>query len=338
MTELLRYLAIHGASLRDALIGDQVAEKALLNQERLQVVSVHPDAFLPIEFVYDRPAPALDAPLCPGSAQALSTGECPGTCPEGDDAPFPVVCPLSFWCMKRVIERHASSPERVQELQGSADLALRAEPGSGRRSIDALRGGLFAFHERVNKSKPGTSDAVMTALSSTTQAPPVVAATWSDWEQAVASGHPTLLVLLSHTVQTSVDQPALEIGADQQLLCAYIGEKHVAVDAPTPPIVLLLGCETAVNAVAFENFVSAFHRKGAAIVVGTTATVLGYHAAAVAAELVTSLHAAVADDTVGSTFGDVMRAARRDLVAKGYAMALALTAYGDADWKLAEPS
>ncbi|HZN13472.1 MAG TPA: hypothetical protein VFB78_04335 [Acidimicrobiales bacterium] len=338
MTDLMRFLAVQGALLRDSLIGDQVAEASLLDQEKLQVVSVHPEAFVPIEFIYDRPAPALDAPICEGAAKALADGSCPSTCPTGQDAPFPVVCPLSFWCMQRVIERHASSPERVQAIRGHADLAINAEPGTGRRSLDALKGGLIAFHERVDRAKPGTSAAVIDALRSVTETPPVVAATWAEWTQAVATGHPTLLVLLSHTVEEeSTHQAGLAIGADDALYCAYLDEQHVAAEGSSPPIVLLLGCDTALNDVQYENFVNAFHRKGAAMIVGTTATVLGYHAAAVAAALVGALHAAVVDDQVGSTFGDVLRAARRELVGKGYAMALALTAYGDADWRLAEP-
>ena len=336
MTELLRYLAIHGSSLRHRLITDQVAEKRLLDNEKLQVVSVSPDAFLPLEFVYEKPAPALDAPVCPAAADALRSGTCASSCPTATTAPFPVVCPLSFWCMQRVIERHASSPERVQALRGHADLALHAQPGTGRRTLDALQSGLFAFHERVDRGQAGASRGVVAALTSATAKPPVVVATWADWEAAVAEHQPTLLVLLSHTVEVeAVDQCALEIGADQQLLCAYLGPQHVT-GGKTPPIVLLLGCETALNDVEFENFVSAFHRNGAAVVVGTTATVLGYHAADVASALVTALHAAVVDETVGSTFGDVLRAARRELIGKGYAMALALTAYGDADWRLAE--
>ena len=47
------------------------------------------------------------------------------------------------------------------------------------------------------------------------------------------------------------------------------------------PIVLLLGCETAVTD-ELQSFVSRFQDLGAALVVGTTASVLGQRAAPVA--------------------------------------------------------
>jgi hypothetical protein len=334
MTDLLRYLAMQGSLLHDRLIADQVDDQ-LTAQKRMQVVSVHPEAFVPLEFVYDKPPPARDAPVCPGASEALTTGTCPTTCPTGDESPFPVVCPQSFWCMNRVIERHASTPERVQALRGHADLAISAEPGAGRRTLHVLQRGAFAFSNRVDAQTPGTSSAVEKAIAEATNEPARVVETWASWAQTIADDHPSLLVLLSHTVEDDeFDQPALEIGTDEQLLCSYLEPKYVSATESEAPLVLLLGCETALSDVAFENFVSAFQRNGAAIVVGTTATVLGYHAATVAASLVSELRSAVVDESVGSTFGEVLVAARRQLVAKGYAMALALTAYGDADWRL----
>ena len=61
------------------------------------------------------------------------------------------------------------------------------------------------------------------------------------------------------------------------------------------------------------------------------ATVAGKHAASVAKRLATALKEASAPRW--TAFGDLLRDARRSLLANGEVMALCLTAYGDADWR-----
>ena len=58
----------------------------------------------------------------------------------------------------------------------------------------------------------------------------------------------------------------------------------------------------------------------------------GYQAAPVAAALVEALAGAVENGE--ASFGEVLVDLRRRLLARGYVMALTLTAYGDADWQL----
>jgi hypothetical protein len=137
-------------------------------------------------------------------------------------------------------------------------------------------------------------------------------------------------VLLPHTL-TAESEPALEIAASERLPRSFMSKALVGVG--DPPIVLLLGCETALADVDFENFVIGFLRYGAAIVVGTVATVLGYQAAPVASALVTELAKAAAARKAAS-FGEVIRSSRAQLLAEGHVMALSLTAYGDSDWQL----
>jgi hypothetical protein len=101
-------------------------------------------------------------------------------------------------------------------------------------------------------------------------------------------------------------------------------------------VVLLLGCDTAVNELGFQTFVAQFREQGAAVVIGTIVSVLGRNAAPVAQALVRDLATASRSKRASSTtFGEVMAASRRRLLAGGELMALCLTAYGDADWVLA---
>ena len=71
---------------------------------------------------------------------------------------------------------------------------------------------------------------------------------------------------------------------------------------------------------------------GAVIIVSTIATILGRHAGPAAAAIVQELKAQ--EGNTNTTFGDVMLAVRRRLLADGIPMVLGLTSYGDADWRI----
>jgi hypothetical protein len=327
---LLRLLARKGVLLREELSLGQGVEGQLLDQRRLQVLTVRAESFVPLEFVYDFAPPAKDATLCPDAVESLRAGHCP-TCAARKDFPSPVVCPAGFWSVNRVIERQAARPAdlRSRGLDEHADLALLAQPTTDNHRLMRAKAGLFAFHERVDALKNKASATVLAALSDVTSSHAVSALTWDAWRDDIAVHDPTLLVLLPHQL-VAESEPTLEIAADQQLPRSFLNRALVAA-GDEPPVVLLLGCETALADVDFENFVIGFLRYGAAVVIGTVATVLGYQAAPVAAALVRRLSEASAAPSETS-FGEVIRAARAGLLADGHVMALSLTAYGDSDW------
>ena len=96
---------------------------------------------------------------------------------------------------------------------------------------------------------------------------------------------------------------------------------------------LLLGCETEkkVAETGYGSLAAQFKDFHASLVLGTTAKILGRHAAALAAELLAELAAV---DTPDADFGSILRRIRRRLLAHGVLMAFALVAIGDADWRL----
>jgi hypothetical protein len=160
-----------------------------------------------------------------------------------------------------------------------------------------------------------------------------------------------LLVLLSHTVEHQ-HMAALEIGPDggSRVKLVELEAPFVRSGSAAPPVVLLLGCDTAVERNEFRSFVAQFLDAGAAIVVGTISPVLGEHAAPVAQALVTELQAAMTNGGNGHgapagpggagpdrSFGRVMLDIRRRLLAEGEMTALCITSFGDADWRLGEP-
>ncbi len=325
--ELLVNLAKQGFWLYRKLVRDYVnrspAAEALKDSEYLQIVSTKPDALVPFEFVYEYPPPANGAPVCKNAKDALTSGICPSTCiPSGSPAPH--VCPLGFWGLRKVIERHIHVPR-----PGGGSKVV-SEPVAGRDVLSLQGATLLAISEQVPKAAGTTLAKGVTAAW---KAGVVPVTKWSDWKKAVRQKNPILLLALPHSGGTG-PKITLEIGGDI-LESTYLDETYVWVDKTrTPPIVVLLGCDTrgVADPTTYASHVEAFRGADAALVLGTVATVLGASAAPMAARLVDYL--ADSANTGAERFGEILRAAKRKAVAESEMIALCLVAFGDADWKL----
>ena len=319
--KLLVYLANQGRLLRSALVTDFLGE-ALAANPSLQVVSVAPDAYLPLELAYDHPAPREDAAVCPRAGDTLRSLDLLAPCPGPHDDT--VVCPVGFWGSSKVIERHA--------FQSRDDLPdgflVTAQPISGRQRIELSSGVLVGPSNRVDAYDPNTIARLRDRLQETGTTATFVDS-WVAWDQEVASSGPALLVLLPHTIYSNeLELPGLEIGASDRRWASAIGDGRMVPQ--TPVIVLLLGCETAVaGAVSYERFPGNLRRAGASIVVATLTDVLGRHAAPLAERLVTLT---LANTSGPVRLGEVMVRLRRQLLAEGLPVVLALAVFGDADW------
>jgi hypothetical protein len=336
---LLRKLAYQGVQLYDAIGQYVVDELAGQNLNAIQIVVADPNDFVPVELVYDLPAPTLTAGLCANWRRALEDGHCDPAHHPADPADpelSTVVCPLGFWALSKVIERQvAGRGQPLVDLRGM-DFAIRSEPAAGRMHLHGLTAALFAASQRVDRVRPGLCDQVMSTLSSMTANRASRVDTWADWVREVRALNPPLLVLLSHTekVQSSL---ALEIGSQEFRVLSQITSSLVKASPDAAPVVLLLGCDTAVANREYQSFAARFREKGAALVVGTIAAVLGEHAAPVAQALAQALHDAstrAGSGTEEVTFGVTMRDIRRKLLAEGELMSLCLATFGDADWRL----
>jgi hypothetical protein len=328
----LRALVFQGCELYP-VIGRPLAESlAGRPLDRLQVLVDERSDFFPLELVYDLPAPAADAKLCPGWKKALHSGTCDKRHEATDGHLHPgTFCPSGFWGLSKVIERRvvgvgswrrAGAPETFE-------IAVRLDPTTERDTLEPPREVLFAASDKVDEVKKGGIDGVRKTLDrigrKTTHAK-----TWAEWVEGVAR-RPTLLVLLSHTTQEQ-SAAALEIGKGETCLGVQLLPTFVRASDEDAPIVLLLGCETAVTD-ELQSFVSRFQDLGAALVVGTTASVLGERAAPVAQAVATEI-AAAAKRKKPIAAGDLITSLRRKLLAKGELTALCLTAFGDAGWQL----
>jgi hypothetical protein len=230
--------------------------------------------------------------------------------------------------MSRVIERHAVRPVAETNLSGT-EYALQSDPIAGRDTLDVLNAAVYAASNRVQEAQ---IEELLETLADVTDHRVERVPDWGTWRDAVESRNPSILVLVPHTLEDVDSIPALEIGEEQQLPEDQItaGYVHAARDY-RPPVVLLLGCETAEPDVPFQAFAVQFRIHGAAIVLSTLTPVLGRHAVPVAQMLVGELKRAA---RASGTFGDALLGLRRRALAAGIPMVLSLVAYGDADWRL----
>ena len=338
---LLRQLAFQGRDLYD-LVGKPLEDaRPGAPLDRIQVVVTDTEAFIPVEFIYDLPAPTLDAGLCANARKALRDGRCdPANHPDGDlPDTSSVVCPIGFWALRKVVERQVVGTRDDDALK-DRDFAIRAEVSAERPALDALTHAVVAWSDRVDLGVDGQSKLVVKALERMTHKQTVAAKTWKEWVAAIDKDGPPLLVLLSHTV-TVQGTSALEIGPDgagSQCLRVQLVPRFVKRKPEDAPMVLMLGCDTADGRAEPESYIARVRDVGAAVVVGTIAPVLGETAAPVAVALLEELRKTAEDPALAAggvaTFGEAMVRVRRALVAKGHLTALTLTAVGDADWRL----
>jgi hypothetical protein len=337
---LLRALALQGRALHE-LIGARL-EEALPGRplERIQIVQTDRVDLAPLEFVYDLPIPSQDARLCTGWTDQVRAGA--GRCPDANHPPAALprqvstVCPLGFWGLSRVIERQVIKARDVR----SDGFGLRVAPTAPETRLAPLGGALFGFSSRLDAVVSGQSTAVLETLNAVTSDRARVVDTWPAWVSAI-SDRPSLLVLLSHTVEQQ-EMAALEIGPEQggsRITLVELVPEFVKAEPADTPIVLLLGCDTAVERNQFRSFVAQFLDRGAALVVGTITPVLGEHAAPVAQALIDAIASGLAPDAAtpgdrATTFGDLMLDLRRRLLVDGELTALSVTSFGDADWPL----
>jgi hypothetical protein len=326
----LRDLARHGSLVFKYLTGNVLPEGWDTAPGRhIQVISAHPDAYLPLEFAYDKlsPDPAKPAQLCPKAGPALEAGKCLD-CLKTDEDWRAHVCPLRFWGMQHVIERHAFDKKLAKEL-GADRYALQEEPVEGRSRLDLPGTALFAASARAEAVEAGLIGRVFTALKSVAKPKAIDAADWEKWRENVNELHPSFLLLVPHTYSDAAGIPVMEIGKGKDLPSDQLDGKYVRTDGATP-VVLLLGCDTAVLDKLYASFVGQFRLGGAAIVVCTLSTVLGRHIGRICELLLAEL--AVKKD--GRSLGELLLRVRQQALAAGIATGMSIVGFGDADWRI----
>lgn len=351
---LLCDLAKHGQILYEALaeyprgnmpeIFSELSPTGPKIPQRIQIISAKSETRLPMEFLYDRTAPEdSNGKLCPKAVEALEHDACFSDC-DGIKEPEKHVCPMGFWGLSKIIERHTYKTDYT-ETTVDGSFRFQSEPVEGRKHLDIFRGVLFGASKKADKIEVRSADGntvtveagglkkVLSTLDTITNSKYQHVASWKDWRDKINSAPaPTALLLLTHTEKKG-SIPALEIEQGVLVEMQSIKKEYVySRKEPYPPVVFLIGCETGAADIEFMNFVAQFRRGGAAIIVSTGAPIRGRHAVPVTVELLDQLKKY--SDQPAMSFGQVMRVVKQKMVAGGFPMVLTLMTYGDADWQI----
>ena len=254
------------------------------------------EAFIPVEFVYDLPTPTVDAGLCDNAERARRRPVRPGE-PAGRTAPR---------------HRHRGLPGGVLSPAEGDRAAGDRRRGRGRAAreglLDARRGHRGAAGPRcpsptrwwrgasasTSASRPG--DTVVAALNEVTGDRAVPVTTWEEWVEAMEGVAAAVAGAVAHG-DGAGDHGARDWARRRGAWCLRVGlvQEFVKTDPAGRPMVLLLGCDTAVSKAEPETFIARLRDVGAAVVVGTVSPVLGENAAPVAVALLGELRRTVTD-------------------------------------------
>jgi hypothetical protein len=339
---LLVELARIGADLYSQLYVDQFGRLATEGFDigrdsvtHIQIVSARADAVLPLEFLYDFEPPDPGAKVCPQHREALEKGRCPARCAR-TEAPRDHVCPMGFWGLKKVIERHifdpqAAAAEKAAGADGAEVVVRAVEALDGRDRLDLSAGALVAHSAEVS---PDAVSALVGMLGERLGSPVPVVKDWADWLLTVRSKRPALLVAFPHN-EGRKRNIQLEIGG-KKLFTLRLPTDYVRPADGPPPLVFLLGCDVAGTAEEFSDHIRNFRQAGAAVVVSTIATVFGAHAVRVGEAIVNGLlkTGTPGEPAADTRIGEVIRDARRAALLDSVPMALCVVAFGDADWRI----
>jgi hypothetical protein len=344
--KLLRFLATNGRDLYDYLVKGQIHNQQLWKKLRqkathIQIINLHADSYFPAEFIYEFPVPTDNATLCLKGWKALTRDYQPNDNTQLDEcthdvSPNPYICPLGFWGLSRVIERHTFPPQNREQVAG--DWVIQAEPIASRNRLEVLTEGLLGISGNVDKETPAESERLHKCIQQALGKPVPFVKNWTDWVHTIKKETPSLIVALPHTEgkkEYGRTLYYLEIGNDLLKTQAIDWTYVRAVEEARSPVVLLLGCDTVVARSSVDSIVGKFRLAGVPIVVGTIATVLGSHVSQVTQSFVKQLSAFGAGEP--RSFGEVVLQVRRRCVADGLVMALCVVAFGDADWKFGTP-
>jgi hypothetical protein len=234
---------------------------------------------------------------------------------------------MGFWGLSRVIERHVHDPRL-----GVPAFIRGTEPTAERKSLEVRGASLLAVSEQV---KGPEQKKLVERIKKQWKGGVVIAESWEKWPDMVAEKKPVLFIVLPHTKGKGAEI-ALEIHGDA-LESRYIERSYIYPEGSTasPPIVMLLGCDTSNTADkdAYATNIAVFRQAGSAVVLATTAALIwGDDSAKVAGQIVEAFNSAVTE--APQRFGDILRTAKRRSVADSQLMAMCLAAFGDADWRL----
>jgi len=312
-----------------ALLATQLPTASRLAvEDHIRVISVVNSVVMPLELIYDGVAPDADAVLCDGWREAL-TAPIGTSCAACGNRPgnATVVCPLRFWSMSKVLEHHGPTLADTPAVFS----AHAVSPSASAPTVNPFASAVIAASDKI----PSGEDSPVAALAAITSGfgtETTVVDTWSEWVTEVQERDPSLLIAMAHQdvdPNGLMEVPALEIGGTLQTI---FDRRYVrpTADSTPGPVVILLGCNTAVdpgNSIA--SLASIFKGQGAATVISSLGEIIASQAVPSAQTLMQSMKSAF--DTPGATIGDALLETRRRLLADNKLLGLMLVMHGGSD-------
>lgn len=318
--KLLVNVACAGVILRD-----QIKFTSVREADHVQLIERSAGTWLPIEFAYDHDAPNDDARVCDRVMADTATRGCDATCRARTDGAH-WVCPRAFWGTSKTIERWALGGD--SELPAST--ASRPEPlvfcaPTGKtKQLDLSREWVAAFSRLVAEDTQKTIEALCAKTNGGASS-----TGWAGVEAIVSRSNPGLHIVLAHHEKATADGDwdALEVDDDLRITPRI---NRSVVGGTSPPLVLLLACNSLAPDAGVASPVRRYLDSGAGAVVATTTLVW----APVVARVVFGLARALNGTNVRLRLGEWLRRQRLELLLQRDATAFSLVAYGDAEWEL----
>lgn len=314
LSPLMLALANSGALLRNHLRSIVPAWPG--SESRIQLVT-QSEVFFPIEYLYDGKIPeSPDAELCTESGGCLKRGKAITGC--GIREAGEQLCPMGFLGVSGVVERHTWKAGQDPRLWGA--------PGGHkpkRYRIENLSTIAFAASDKADDFADADLKLheIVRIASIEKSLGVKKISDWSSWKTKLAQHSPSMLLLLVH-----LEKKAVYVGEKSGLNLGAIDVQHVG----NAPVVIAIGCSTGLGEIPGGSLPAILQIKGARVVVAAMTGVLGRHANRVARDLAVRLkEAAVARES--AFVGEIISAVRRQLLADGLALGLAIVAFGDAD-------
>jgi hypothetical protein len=276
--------------------------------------------------------------LCPNWLRALKTGECQDCLPDSDSGEqSDHICPLGFWSLSKLIERHA-----VSRTESGQEFRVGWNQDGRRTTLRPLRRAIWSASDKVSDNDIFDIGKFLESVSPGAEE----VLSWEKWLDRVKGCSPTLLVSMPHNAYNKdLDVSELELSRGPGLRVGGVSIGHVrnpekTVSDEDRPVVLLLGCKTGQSVThPYLTFVGGFRINGAALVIGTLSSVLAEHAPLMVKEILRQI--ACAGQTLPgelkprpTRLGELMLRARQELFARGFVVALGAVAFGDADWRI----
>ena len=319
LQKLLLDLAINGQSLRQEIVEQAPALQAISQLRNIQFVEAVPKGLFPVEFVYAGQV-SIGATMCPNAAKALLDETYHNSCPHAGSSKHH--CPALFWGFSKCIERHTAARTEVHKF---------AQPTTSERTLRPFASMLLATSKNVLDQSILPPDGIQVSLAKY-GAKHARAADWEAWRKEVSARSPSTLLLLPHSEASpeTGHLAALEIGGKLRGV-GEIDDGDVVGSEKKHPIVLVLGCSTALPEVLFVNSLSRFRVAGAAVTLGTLGMITGSQTVRFVEKLLAMMKSAAQQ---GANFDEAFLRVKRAMLAEGYPFVLSLIAYGNTGWRL----